>query len=102
MRRTHIGRFFLVFGLLLTIALLGGCSSSSGRIGESEKAVDGFKSTKQAVVKAQAQVDKSLAALNQLSSGKDLEKSFATYNDAVKGLENIAADAKKAPFFAIA
>jgi chromosome segregation ATPase len=85
-------------GLAMTavtaLLLAGGCSSS-GRIGESEKAAEGFNKTKAAAAKAQAQVDRTLAAIDQLQAGGDLQKAFKNYDDAVNDLEKAGADAKK-------
>ena len=82
--------------VIAALSFAVGCSSS-GRIGESEKAVEGFQSTKAALVKAQAQVDTTLAAMNQLSAtaGGDLQKTFKNYTAAVEDLEDTAAGAKK-------
>jgi|RhiMethySRZTD1v2_1073278.scaffolds.fasta_scaffold806765_1 chromosome segregation ATPase len=93
MRTTRFGGFAAVI-IVISLSLAAGCSSS-GRIGESEKAVEGFGNTKEAVTKAQAQVDKATTALDQLAAGGDLQKAFANYNNAVEDLEKTGAGAKK-------
>src|SRR2546421_11856775 len=94
MRIHDLSGFAMTLAMGMAVAFVAGCSSS-GRIGESEKAVEGFQSTKEGLTRAQVRVDKALAALNQLSGGGDLQKSFSNYSDAVSDLEGTAADAKK-------
>jgi len=79
----------VVFGL----ALICGCSSS-GRMEESERAVEGFAKTKASIAKATAQVDDLLKSLDALSSGGDLSKSFKQFNSRLDDLKESAEKAK--------
>ena len=80
---------------LVALALLAVGCSSSGRAKESEKAVEGFQATRGSIAKAQAEVDRANASLDQLTAGGDLQKSYIAFNGSVADLEKSAADARK-------
>ena len=84
----------IALALLLVASLAVGCSSS-GRTAESEKAVEGFQKTREAITKAQGQVDQTNTALDRLAAGGDLQKSYKTYNSSVSDLEKTAEGARK-------
>jgi len=76
------------------IASSTGCSSS-GRVKESEKAVEGFQNMQKGITKAQQQVDATLASLSQLQAGGDLQKSYKSFSSQKKDLQKTAEEAKK-------
>jgi hypothetical protein len=79
---------------LFVAGLVVGCSSS-GPAPESKKAVEGFQKTRTAIADAQAKVDRTNAALDQLAAGGDLQKSFKNYTSSVNDLEKTAQDARQ-------
>ena len=79
---------------LLILSLTAGCSSS-GRMEEGEKAVEGFAKLKAGLAKAQTQVDEVIKSMDQLQAGGDLQKSYSTFNSEVSDLQKTAAAAKK-------
>ena len=84
-----------LLGMALLIAALAGGCSSGGRAPESKKAVEGFDKTREAITKAQGQVNSTNAALEELSAGGDLQKSFKRYTSSVADLEQSARDARQ-------
>ena len=79
-------------GFVVLAVALAGCTS--GRIAESEKAVEGFEKLRTTLAESQVEVNNVLAALNQLGTGADLQKSFTNYISAVDKLK-ASGDASK-------
>jgi len=90
---TH-ARSYKIGLCLILISISAGCASS-GRAKESEQAMEGFRSTRSALAVARADVDKSLIALDGLSTSTDVQAAFKTYSASVAELEKAGADAKK-------
>ena len=88
----RVGRFSAV--LLLAAGLVAGCSSS-GRVKEGSKAIEGFEKTRTELQKGQKEVDQSLAALNALSAGGELRKSYGKFCDEVDDLQEAQQHAAK-------
>jgi chromosome segregation ATPase len=84
-RRLAIQRL-ATLALCLAALVATGCSSS-GRASESEQAVDSMKGLEAKLDQAKAEVNQSMAALDGLSAGGDLQKSYSTYNKEVAQLE---------------
>jgi hypothetical protein len=80
-------KFGAVVVLLSGISLGGGCSSG-GRASESQKAVSTIAEMSSQLNSAKGDVERAIQALDNLSAGRDLEKSFKTYHSAVASLEN--------------
>jgi hypothetical protein len=80
--------------ILLAVTLGAGCSSS-GRIDEGDKAIEGFQATRQRLQKAQEQVDATLASMNRLAAGGDMRKTYDAYCDNVDDLEQAGESAAK-------
>jgi len=74
------------FALCLAASVAIGCSSS-GRASESEQTIDSMKGLEAKLDQAKSEVNESMAALDGLSAGGDLQKSFSTYNKEVAQLE---------------
>ena len=80
----------------LALFFLVGCSSSGGGgKGEGSKTIESFKDVGKQLTTASAQVDKTLAAMDQMAAGGDLSKSYANYVKQVDALEGQAKAAKK-------
>jgi chromosome segregation ATPase len=91
-----VNRMKIYATLVLGAALAAGCSSGGGgRTGESKKAIEGFQDTRNSITGAQKQVDATLASLNTMASGTDLQKTYKTFTGQVNKLEATAAGAKK-------
>ena len=80
--------------MALALTLATGCTSS-GRAKESEKAVQSMQDMQENLVKAKADVDRTVVLLGQLEEGTDQKKVFSEYTDSVKKLQAAGENAKK-------
>ena len=85
---------FRIVAITVMTALIAGCSSS-GRISEGNKAIEGFSDVRESVAKAQTQVDKTLQSMSQLSAGGDVSKSYKAFSANVDDLKDIADSARQ-------
>lgn len=86
--------FVTAMGLCAIAAFSSGCSSS-GRMDESEKAIDSMTDVQDQLAVAKAKVTRVDAALDGLTTGGDLQKEFSEYTDALDDLQSAVADAKE-------
>ena len=84
-----------LLAFILASTLATGCSSGGGRIAEGQKTIEGFQATKSNLAQGHAQVDRTLAAMDRVNAGGDLEKSFKDYTTAVADLEKAGESARK-------
>ena len=85
-------------GITLFAALvlpLVGCSSGPKPAKESSEAVQSLSDTRSAIVSAKAQVNKTVAAMNNLSSGGDLRSNYTKFSDAIAQTQSDAERARK-------
>jgi hypothetical protein len=85
--------FVTAIGLCAVAALSSGCGGS-GRVEESEQAVDSMQVVQAQIAEAKAKVTRVNAALDGLAAGGDLQKEFSEYSDALDDLQAAIADAK--------
>jgi chromosome segregation ATPase len=90
----HPVRTFGAVLLAAALAAIVGCSSS-GRIEEGDKAIEGFEATRQRLQKAQGQVDATLASLDRVAAGGDMRKPYQAYCDNLEELEEAGRNAAK-------
>jgi chromosome segregation ATPase len=82
--------------LCCCLALLAGCSSEGKPAKESTKAIEGLASTRDALVRAKAQVSETTSALNDLASeGGDLRAEYQKFSTLVEETERDAERARK-------
>jgi len=82
-----------VFAMCSLGAFIGGCSSS-GRASESEKAISTMSDVSEQLDKAKMEVTDAMNALDGLSAGGDLQKSFKTYQGAVSDVQKAGEKAR--------
>ena len=87
-------RTFCAALLATVLAATTGCSSS-GRIEEGDKAIEGFEATRARLQTAQQQVDQTLASLDKLAAGGDMRKTYNNYCDNVDELDEAGKKAAK-------
>jgi DNA repair exonuclease SbcCD ATPase subunit len=92
-RRLFYRGFVIAMSLCAAAVLSSGCGSS-GRVDESEKAVDSMQDVQDQLAKAKEKVTRVNAALDGLTAGPDLQKAFSEYTDALDDLQSAIADAK--------
>jgi chromosome segregation ATPase len=80
--------------ILLAMAMTTGCSSS-GKMEEGGKAVEGFQKLKGELAKGQTRVDNVIKSLDALSAGGNLDKSYKSFNSNLEELEKGAAESRK-------
>jgi hypothetical protein len=69
------------------MALVTGCSSN-GQAKESTKAVGSLQETYERLGKGKVEVDRTVAAMDQLVKGTDLKSSFKSFSDSVAALKS--------------
>jgi hypothetical protein len=94
MQARNVCRGIVIAMSLFTAAMLSSGCSSSGRVDESEQAVDSMNDVQEKLATAKAKVTRVNAALDGLTTGADLQKAFSEYSDALDDLQSAVADAK--------
>jgi hypothetical protein len=82
-------------GFILLVLLLSiGCRSGGGQPDAARKAVEGWSAMRDNLKAGSAQVDRTLTALNQVSTAADLPKAYGAFSREVKETQHMAAKAR--------